>query len=90
MTDKDYGKFAKDRSPRSPLLKDVLLAFVVGGLICVIGQALSDIYNKLAGFGKEDARILSTISLVFIAALLTALKIYDNIAKFAGRALSYR
>jgi stage V sporulation protein AC len=84
MTDKDYGKFAKDRSPRSPLLKDVLLAFVVGGLICVIGQALSDIYNKLAGFGKEDARILSTISLVFIAALLTALKIYDNIAKFAG------
>lgn len=83
MTDNDYNKFAKDRSPRSPLIKDILLAFLAGGLICVIGQALADLY-KLAGFVKEDARVLSTISLIFLAALLTALKIYDNIAKHVG------
>lgn len=83
ITNKDYDKFVKDRAPRSPFLKDVLLAFLIGGLICVIGQALADIFDA-AGLSETNSRTLSTITLIFIASLLTALRVYDDIAKFAG------
>jgi len=83
MTNKDYDKFVKDRSPRSPILKDTAFAFLIGGLICVLGQALADLY-KLAGFSATGAKTMSTVTLIFLAALLTALRVYDNIAKFAG------
>jgi stage V sporulation protein AC len=83
MTNRDYDRFVKDRAPRSPILKDTVLAFLVGGLICVIGQAFVDLY-KVAGFTETNAKTMSTVTLIFLAALLTALRVYDNIAKFAG------
>jgi len=83
MTNRDYDRFVKDRSPHSPILKDVILAFIVGGLICVIGQAFTDLFRGV-GFSEINAKTLSTLTLIFLAALLTALRVYDNIAKFAG------
>lgn len=56
---------------------------MVGGLICVLGQALIDLYQKL-GLGREDAGAAASVSLIFLSALLTGLGLYDKIAKFAG------
>lgn len=83
MTKKEYEKLAQKKSPNSPVIKNTIWAFIVGGLICVGGQA---IFNYAATFGFSD-RICSAITaicLIFISALLTGLKVFDNIAKFAG------
>ncbi len=73
----------KEVSPKSTLLKDCLGAFIVGGFICVIGQALMDTYQML-GIEMKEARCLTSVTLVFLSAVFTALSWYDNIAKFAG------
>ncbi len=83
MTDKEYGKLVDDISPKSPIGKDCLGAFVVGGLICVIGQFFINFYTRL-GLDKEAAGTAASMTLVVISATLTGLSLYDNIAKFAG------
>ena len=83
MTEREYGKLTKELSPPSPLGKDCLFAFVVGGLICTLGQGLINLYQSL-GVDKTDAGTLASMSLVALSALLTGLSLYDNIAKFAG------
>ncbi|MGE4484237.1 MAG: stage V sporulation protein AC [Oscillospiraceae bacterium] len=83
MTNKDYGDYVKQKSPNSPMGKNLVLAFIVGGLICCIGQAITNGYAA-AGLSKEDAATATSITLVFLGAFLTGLGIYDNIAKFAG------
>ena len=81
---KTYKKFANAHAPRSPLLKDCLLAFLVGGLICVLGQTLKDVYTNLLHLSKEDAGTLTSVTIVFLAAFLSGLGWFDRIAKFAG------
>lgn len=83
MTNKDYGKYVKEKSPDSPLLPDMLKAFLVGGIICVIGQAVINGWAA-AGLDKESAASATCVTLVFCGALLTGLGIYDRIARFAG------
>jgi len=83
MTDKEYGKLVEEISPRSPMMKDCLCAFTVGGIICVIGQFFINYYTKL-GLDKTDAGTAASMTLVVISATLTGLSLYDNIAKFAG------
>ena len=83
MTDKEYEKLVDEISPKSPILKDWLGAFLVGGIICVIGQFFIGFYTKL-GLEKPDAGTAASMSLVVISAVLTGLSLYDNIAKFAG------
>ena len=83
MTDKEYGKLVEDVSPKSPIGKDCLGAFVVGGIICAIGQFFIHFYTKL-GLDKDAAGTAASMSLVVISATLTGLSLYDNIAKFAG------
>ena len=83
MTDKEYGKLVDDVSPKSPIGKDCLGAFVVGGIICAIGQFFIHFYTKL-GLDKDAAGTAASMSLVVISATLTGLSLYDNIAKFAG------
>ena len=73
----------KKHSPKSKILKNSLFAFIFGGLICVVGQILSELYSYI-GVEKETVGILVTISLIFIAALLTALGVFDKIARYAG------
>ena len=83
MTEKEYAKLVKDISPKSPVWKDCLNAFWIGGLICTIGQAILNGYLAL-GLEKEDAGTAMSMTLVAISALLTGLSLYDNIAKHAG------
>jgi stage V sporulation protein AC len=83
MTEREYGKIVKDLSPNSPMWKDCLLAFVVGGLICALGQLAMNGYMAL-GLEKEDAGTSASMSLVVLSALLTGLSVYDDIAKHAG------
>ena len=83
MTEKEYGKLVKEMSPRSPLGKDCLLAFLVGGAICVLGQLIMDGYIAL-GLDKETAGTAMSMTLVALSALFTGLSLYDNLAKHAG------
>lgn len=84
MDPKTYQKFAKAHAPRSPLLKNCLNAFWIGGSICLLGQILQDVYQKFGGLEKEDAALLTSVTLIFLAVTLTALGIFDRIAKVAG------
>ena len=83
MTEREYGRLVKEMSPASPMGKDCLIAFVVGGLICTLGQVFINCYTQL-GLEKERAGTAASMSLVALSALLTGLSLYDNIAKFAG------
>ena len=83
MTEREYGKLVKEMSPRSPMGKDCLGAFVIGGLICTLGQCFINLYGYL-GLDKEMAGTAASMSLVALSALLTGLSLYDNVAKVAG------
>lgn len=83
MTNKDYNEYVKKKSPNSPLWTNMIKAFVVGGIICCIGQGLLDGYKAL-GVSEDIAATCTSITLVFLGVFLTGLKVYDNIAKFAG------
>lgn len=83
MTEKEYRKLVGDIAPRSPMGKDCIWAFVVGGLICVLGQLAMNGYMAL-GLDKENAGTATAMSLVALSALLTGLSVYDDIAKHAG------
>ena len=83
MTEKEYGKLVRDLSPKSPIWKDCLNAFWIGGVICALGQGILNGYQAL-GLDKEAAGTAMSMTLVAISALLTGLSLYDNIAKHAG------
>ncbi len=84
MNKETYKQYADARAPKSPILKNCLCAFLVGGLICCIGQGLILLYTKVCGLPKDDAGTLESATLVVLAALLTGLGVFDRIAKFAG------
>lgn len=83
MTEKEYGKLIKDMSPKSPLGKDCINAFWIGGLICTVGQLIMNGYAAL-GLDNQAAGTAASMTLVALSALLTGLSLYDNIAKHAG------
>lgn len=83
MSNNEYNDYVKKRSPASPMGKNVLRAFLIGGLICCIGQALLNGYDML-GLSEENAATAASITLIFIGALLTGLGVYDKLAKIAG------
>ena len=83
MNNQEYNKYVSDRADPSPLWKDLLWAFCVGGAICAGGQGLSALYQSF-GAGKEDAGTWASVTLIFLASLLTGLGVFDNIAKHAG------
>lgn len=83
MNDKQYARLVKDKSPKSPIVKDCLFAFGIGGLICTLGQFLLNRYSAM-GLDRQDAAAWVSITLVGLSALLTGLSIYDDIAKYAG------
>ena len=83
MTEKEYGKLVQDLAPKSPIWKDCINAFLIGGLICTIGQLIINGYSAL-GLEKQDAGTAASMTLVALSALLTGLSLYDNIAKHAG------
>ena len=83
MTEKEYARLVGEMAPKSPILKDCVLAFLVGGLICTLGQALLALYGAL-GLEKTDAATATSMTLVFLSALFTGLSLYDDLAKHAG------
>ena len=84
MTNSEYNEYIKGMAPKSPLAGDLVKAFVVGGLICCIGEGLAMLYKDFAGLPEEDAATAVSMTLVFLSALLTGLNVYDKIARFAG------
>ena len=83
MTEKEYARLVKEMSPRSPIWRDCLNAFWIGGLICALGQLIMNGYLAL-GLEKEAAGTAMSMTLVALSALLTGLSLYDDIAKRAG------
>ena len=81
---KTYKRFATAHAPKSPLIRDCLWAFCVGGGICAFAQGLKDIYMKVCRMLEMDAALLTSVTLIFLAVLLTGLGVFDNIAKRAG------
>ena len=83
MNNQEYNQYVSRRADPSPFWKDLLWAFVVGGAICAGGQGLSALYQSF-GAGKDDAGTWTSVTLIFLASLLTGLGVFDNIAKRAG------
>ena len=83
MTQKQYANLVSELSPKSPMGKDCLFAFVIGGIICTIGQGLMALYGAV-GLPNQDAGTAASMTLVALSALLTGLSLYDDIAKAAG------
>ena len=83
MTEKEYGKLVKDLAPKSPILKDCIFAFLIGGAICALGQGFINLYSWL-DLDEQQASTAASMTLVALSALLTGLSLYDNIAKYAG------
>lgn len=83
MTPKEYDALVRQLSPRSPLWKDTALAFAVGGGICALGQLIMDGWAAL-GLTAQEAGTATSVTLVFLSVLLTALGLYHRLARYAG------
>lgn len=83
MSPKEYQAYVKQKAKKSPIVKDVALAFVIGGAICVLGQAITNGWTA-AGLNKEEAGTAASCTLVFLSALLTGMNLYSKIARFGG------
>ncbi|SFJ61435.1 stage V sporulation protein AC [Terrisporobacter glycolicus] len=80
----EYKKYVEKMSPKPAYLKNCIMAFLVGGLICCIGQGINDIYMKLINLDKLAAASATSMTLIFLGAFLTGLGVYDLIGKRAG------
>ncbi len=83
MKPEDYKAYVDQRSPKSPILKDCINAFWIGGLICTLGQFFLSCFQTL-GLEEKDASTATCMSLIVLSILLTGFSLYDNIAKVAG------
>lgn len=83
MNGKIYSRYADGRAKKSPCLKNCTVAFLSGGLICAFAQLLSSIYQML-GAQEENASLLTSVTLIFLTALLTGIGVFDKIAKHTG------
>ncbi|MDD6605232.1 MAG: stage V sporulation protein AC, partial [Oscillospiraceae bacterium] len=80
---KEYKNYVEQKAKKSPIVKDVVLAFVIGGLICVVGQAIQNGWSAM-GLNKEDAGTATSVCLVLLSALLTGFNLYNKLARFGG------
>lgn len=83
ISEKEYDRMSKKASPGSPVLTDCCKAFAVGGLICAIGECLFQ-WISMGGLEEKLARMVVSVTLIFIAVVLTGCQVFDNIAKHAG------
>ena len=80
----DYNKYVDQVSPKPTYVKNYILAFIVGGIICMIGQGINDFFMKVINLDKLAASSATSITLIFIGSFLTGLGVYDLIGKRAG------
>lgn len=83
ISNDEYKKYADKSAKKSPCAKNCVHAFLIGGLICTLAEALGAVYQSL-GAEKTDAAVYASVTLIFLAALLTGIGVFDDIAKFAG------
>ena len=83
FTKKEYQNYVDKKSPNSPISQNLLWAFIIGGVICIIGQAFRNFF-ALRGYSLDTVSNLTSISMIFIGAFLTGINIYDDIGKKAG------
>ena len=83
MKKKEYKTYVDKMTPNSPIVKDMILAFLFGGIICTIGQAFFELYTYM-GFEKDNVSMLTSSTMVFLGALFTGFGLYDDLAKYAG------
>lgn len=83
VTGQEYRQMNKQTAPKSPVLKNCIKAFLIGGLICALGQVIVNLVQN-AGMELKEARMICSITLIAASAILTAFNVYDNIAKHAG------
>lgn len=83
ITKDEYKKMWKTSTPPTKSYKNIPVAFLVGGLICTLGEGLKSLYEFL-DFSDKNSSILTSVTLVFLSAVLTGLGIYHTIAKYAG------
>ena len=83
MSKKEYKNYVEQKAKKSPIVKDVVLAFVIGGLICVVGQAIQNGWSAM-GLNKEDTGTATSVCLVLLSALLTGFNLYNKLARFGG------
>lgn len=83
ISNQEYGELAKKRSPNSKMYKTLPKAFVIGGLICTLGEGLLNLYGYL-GLDETQAGAITSMTLIFLSALLTGLELYDRIAQHGG------
>ena len=79
-----YVLMTENMAEKSNILLDCLIAFLVGGAICCIGQLLSDMYSGLLHFSEDHVKMLTPATMVFLGGLFTGIGIYDDLGKFAG------
>ena len=84
MDKETYKRFAKAHAPHSPIGRNCLCAFLTGGAICALGQGIKDVYMNVCQFGEQTAGTLTSVTLIFVAVILTAVGWFDRIAKVAG------
>ncbi|MBE6551551.1 MAG: SpoVA/SpoVAEb family sporulation membrane protein [Ruminococcaceae bacterium] len=83
MNKKDYIKYSKSHAPSSPFHKNFILAFLCGGTICTIGQCFFELYTFI-GIEEKNVKMLVSSTLVILSCVMTAIGIYDKIAKHCG------
>lgn len=83
ITPKEYEKIVNKNSPKSKSLKNGIKAFLIGGALCAAGQVIFSLYGK-AGLDEETSKTLTSVTMIFLGILLTALGVYDKLAKHAG------
>ena len=81
--DKEYDLMTKKASPPSPRIKNMTFAFLIGGTICTLGEALNMLYTKI-GIKEENVKMLIPVTLIVLTAILTGIGVFDKIAKYAG------
>lgn len=83
ISSKEYNKIVTKNSPKSKLFVNCIKAFLIGGAICTIGQGFTDLCAML-GATEKDSKTLCSVTLIFIGILLTAIGVYDKVAKHGG------
>lgn len=84
MDKQTYKKYTEARAPKSPVVKNCVKAFLFGGSICAVAEGLKSMYERCLDLSQDDAGLLTSVTLVFVAVLLTGLGVFDKIAKHAG------
>ena len=83
MTPKEYQDYVAKKQKKSPIVKDTILAFLIGGAICALGQGIQELWTA-AGLDKESAGTMTSVSLVFLSILLTGLNLYNKLGRYGG------